>query len=82
MVPDKKKIAGIIVSRMNSEGKESQAPMKDEHEIDSSKEGLKAAAEELMMAIKDGSSHGVMSALSSFHDQYEPESLEDEENPG
>lgn len=69
MIPDKKKAATIILAKLRSPEKSQE--VKPEAELDPKAEGLKAAAEDAMQAIKDGSAHDLMVALRSFYDQCE-----------
>lgn len=67
IIPDSRKAASVILSRMDKPGPDIE--VKDEEEIDPSDEGLKTAAEEAMAAIKGGSAHDLMVALRSFFEQ-------------
>lgn len=66
--PDSKKAAGVILSKM---GGDKMTEMKPEEEMDDKSEGLRASAEDILMAIDSKSSSDLMTALKSFYDQME-----------
>lgn len=67
MIMDKKKAAQLIVGRMGEAGEaKASAPMKPEMDLDEGGDALTSIAEELLMAVKDGSAHGVKEALKAF----------------
>jgi len=68
IIPDNKKVASVILSRMGKD-ESSDVPLKPEVELDPMDEGLKAAAEEALAAVKSGSAHDFMVALRSFFEQ-------------
>jgi hypothetical protein len=69
--PDSKKVATVIIGRMNKEGKsEGGAPVKPEFQSDDSLTGLHSASEDMVSAMKEGSPAKYMDALRSFIDQH------------
>jgi hypothetical protein len=71
IIPDHKKVATIILSRMGKDGAEKSMDAPPEESMEDGKEGLDSAAEEMMMAMHSKSSVDFRKALCSFLDQYE-----------
>lgn len=70
--PDKKKIASVIVGRMDKEGhSEGGGPVKPEFQSDDDLTGLHSASEDMVSAMKEGSPGKYMTALRSFMDQHQ-----------
>ncbi len=80
IIPDVKKMAGIIVGKMNPEG--SEGSIKPEAQMDDSKMGLHAAAEDLINAINSKSALEVADALRSAFIQMDAEEDGAEEEGG
>lgn len=64
IIPDKKKIATVILSRLNKGEEGSRLPLKPEVNMEPS--ALDAITEDLMMGLKNGSKNDVKEALSAF----------------
>lgn len=66
IIPDKKKAAGLIVSRLK-DGREVQSVEKPEMATDGRREAMRAIASELLSAVQNGSSSDIATALEAFH---------------
>jgi hypothetical protein len=67
IVPDpRKKIATILMARMNKDGKETASNMLPEEDVDADGEGLKAAAEDIIRAMDSKSAMALADAMKSF----------------
>lgn len=68
----------MMAKRDSKDGSLSTAPMKPEivKKEDGSLDGRHSAAEDMMLAIKEGSAHKLMQAMANFYDLHE--SMEDE----
>lgn len=78
MMDHKKAIATMIAKRDPKDGTMSTAPMKAEitKDDDGALDGRHSAAEDMIMAIKEGSAQKLMEAMVNFHAIHE--SMEDE----
>lgn len=70
IIPDAKKRAMVILSKLRPDGSTSDQEVKPEA-VDDTQEGLMSAAEDIMQAIQDKSPQGLMTALRAFLDQCE-----------
>ena len=77
--PDPKKAATMILSKFDKDGNGKDMEVKSEAPIGDMDEGLKSAAEDIMMAINDKSPMDLMKALKSFCDMADDDSEEGEE---
>jgi hypothetical protein len=75
IIPEQKKAVSVILSRMNSNGKEEQVDVKPT--ASTNNESLHAIAEDLLHAIHSRDAAAVMQALKAF--SLENETAEDEE---
>jgi hypothetical protein len=79
IIPQKKKAIGVILSRMNGPEQE----VKEEHSMDEHDEAIKVIASELIHAIEQKSSMGVVDALKAFWAEIqEADEEQDEEMKG
>lgn len=70
LLPDRKKEATVILSKMTPEGEEKSQEVKNEVMIDENEEALKAISEDMLQAFNDKSAAGVMSAMRAFIEEY------------
>jgi hypothetical protein len=62
MIINQKKVAQVILAKRDEKGKESSAPMASEE----SQDPRHAIAEDLILAVKNGSAQGVLQALDAL----------------
>lgn len=78
IIPDKKKVATVILSRMGQNGQEQRTPAKPEDEIGEGDQALKSIADQILLAFENKSSHDLMLGLKAFFDELQ----ESGEEPG
>lgn len=67
---DKKKAIGVIMSRINEDGRETgSATLKNEASLDEKGEAMQAIGSEILSAIQGGSAIDLAQALQAFHAQ-------------
>lgn len=66
IIPDTKKAATVILSKMKSDGTSADTEVKPEENMDDSMEGYTAAAEDILHAVETKSVQGLATALKSF----------------
>jgi hypothetical protein len=75
IVPDPKKVATVVLSRM---GKEGSTEVKPEESLDDDEAGLDTCCEEIFAAIDSESALDLKTALKSFIDQYSASEVEED----
>lgn len=74
MIINQKKVAQVILSKRDGSGKETAAPMASEE----SQDPRHAIAEDLILAVKNGSAQGVLHALDALDAMADADDCDDE----
>lgn len=80
IIPDGKKTATIILSRMKPSGQEALSSEKSEEELSSSDSSLKVIAEDLLQAFQEGSAHDLMMGLKAFMQEIQVQDEKQDQN--